>query len=121
MTMHPETEVSPELADLFAAPAMGMHSPEMEAQVMRRIVRLRRLRAILPGVGAIVGIAVAIPGLVAAPFPRLATGELFANAPWNPMVEFIFDALGKGGFGSIAVAGVLTVLGLAFARFLEEV
>ena len=37
------------------------------------------------------------------------------------MVDFIFVSLGEGGLGSIALAGVFTALGLAFARYLEEV
>jgi hypothetical protein len=121
MTEEPETDVPPGLGDLFAAPSAGMHSPEMEAQVLRRVVRRQRLRAIVPGLGALVGVAIAVPGLLAAPLPRLAGGDLLANAPWNPMVDFIFASLGEGGLGSIALACVFTVLGLAFARYLEEV
>lgn len=121
MTEKPEADVPPGLEDLFAAPAAGMQSPGMEAQILRRVVRRQRLRAIVPGVGALVGLAIAVPGLLAAPFPRLTTGGLLANAPWNSVVDFIFVSLGEGGLGSIALAGFFTALGLAFARYLEEV
>lgn len=121
MTETPETDVPPGLADLFAAPAAGMQSPGMEAEILRRVVRRRRLRAIVPGVGALFGGAIAFPGLMASPFPRLATGDLLAMAPWKSMLDFIFVSLGEGGPGSIAIAGVLTILGLAFARYLEEI
>lgn len=121
MTDKPETDVPPGLADLFAAPSAGMQSPGMEAQILRRVVRRQRLRALLPGLGALVGVAIALPGLLAAPLPWLATGDHLANAPWNPMVDYIFVSLGEGGLGSIALAGVFTALGLAFARYLEEV
>ncbi|AWM77340.1 hypothetical protein [Phenylobacterium parvum] len=121
MTDKPETDAPPGLADFFAAPAAGMQSPGMEAQILRRVVRRQRLRAIVPGVGALVGVAIAVPGLLAAPLPRLGTGDLLAKAPWKSVLDFIFVSLGEGGLAAIAVAGGLTALGLAFARYLEEV
>jgi len=121
MSENLDSDVSPGLARMFDVPAAGMQDAAMEAGVLRRIGRRRRLRRVVIGLGALAGIAIAAPSLTTGSFPSLVDANRLPYMSWNAPLDFIFASLGEGRVGAIAVAGALTVLGLAFARFLEDV
>lgn len=110
-----------ELDRLFEAPGHGLQAPELEARIRARIVRRRRLRAMVLGLAGLVGVAIALRSLAEAQLPALHSEALFGMLAGNSLFDFLYVSVGAGVFAPVAIAGVLALLGLAFARVLEEV
>lgn len=122
MTESSETQTfSTQLEGLFDTPSPGLQDEGLEALILGRIVRRRRLRAGVLAIGTVTGVGIAIYSLSLLQLPSIWTGPLFELLSGNSLINFLYAALGAGGVTSVVVAGVLTVLGLAFARVLEEV
>ncbi|MFM8375100.1 MAG: hypothetical protein ACKN9P_03440 [Phenylobacterium sp.] len=108
------------LETLFDAPVPSLDSPELEARVLVRIAQRRWMRAGVVGFSALVGLSISFRSLAEARLPVFRADSLL-EAAGNSLSQFLSLSLGSGLPGVAATCGVLTVLGLAFARYLEEV
>lgn len=105
---------------LFDTQAPGLESPQLETRILRRLSLRRRVRMAFISVSALVGLAISVRSLSEARLPVFHSDPLL-EATGNSISQYLSLALGSGLPGVVASCGVLTVLGLAFARFLEEV
>jgi hypothetical protein len=113
-------EFAGRLDSLFGAPPSGLESPEMESAVMTRVKRRRRLRIGVLWLSTLLGFAIAIHGLSQAALPGIGW-DRFLEAAGNSFSHTLYLSLGSGPLAAAITCGALTVLGLAFARLLEEV
>lgn len=113
-------EFAGRLDALFGAPPAGLESAEMESAVLARVKRRRRLRIGAVSLSALVGFAIAIHGISQAALPKMGA-DRFLEAAGNSFSHTLYLSLGSGPLAAAATCGALTVLGLAFARVLEEV
>ena len=122
MTESSETQTfSTQLEGLFDAPSPGLHDVELEARIMARIARRRRLRAGILAIGAFTGVGIATHSLSLVQLPSIRTGPLFELLSGNSLINSLYASLGAGGFAPVVIACGMTLVGLAFARVLEEV
>lgn len=124
MTQTQDTETSEfsrRLDSLFEAPASGLQALELEARIHERIIRRRRLRAIVLGLAGLAGVAIALNSLTGAQFPERKAEAFLGMLAGNSRLDLLYGSLGAGMIAYVAVAGLLTLLGLALARVLEEV
>ncbi|MFM1960653.1 MAG: hypothetical protein RL588_2170 [Pseudomonadota bacterium] len=120
-TRHTEDDdFAGQLEALFGAPPAGLEAPALEAAILSRVRRRRRLRLGVISLSALVGLAIANESLSQAALPRLGVDRLL-EAAGNSLSQTLYLSLGSGPLAAAATCGVLTVLGLAFARVLEEV
>lgn len=104
----------------FDVAAPGLESTDLEARVLGRLSRRRRLRAGIVTLAGLAGLSIALHNLAEARLPVFRPDPLF-EAAGNSISQFLYLSLGSGLPGVAVTCGVLTVLGLALARFLEEV
>ena len=124
MTQTQDTETSEfsrRLDSLFEAPASGLQALELEARIHERIIRRRRLRAIVLGLAGLAGVAIALNSLTGAQFPERKAETVLGMLAGNSRLDLLYGSLGAGMIAYVAVAGLLTLLGLALARVLEEI
>lgn len=124
MTQTQDTETSEfsrRLDALFEAPASGLQALELEARIHERIIRRRRFRAIVLGLAGLAGVAIALNSLTGAQFPERKAEAFLGMLAGNSRFDLLYGSLGAGMIAPVAVAGLLTLLGLALARVLEEV
>ena len=124
MTQTQDTETSEfsrRLDSLFETPAPGLQALELEARIHERIIRRRRLRAIVLGLAGLAGVAIALNSLTGAQFPERKAEAFLGMLAGNSRLDLLYGSLGAGMIAYVAVAGLLTLLGLALARVLEEV
>lgn len=115
------SEFSRLLDSLFETPAPGLQALELEARIRRRIIRRRRFRAMVLGLAGLTGTVIALRGLTEAQFPERHVETIVGMLAGNSRFDLLYGSLGAGMITPVAVAGVLTLLGLALARVLEEV
>ncbi|MCA6223335.1 MAG: hypothetical protein IM653_12450 [Phenylobacterium sp.] len=114
-------DFSRQLETLFAEASPWLHAPDLEARILGRIRRRRRMRTLILGLGALTGIAVAARGLAEARLPVFPAWRLSDQLAGNSAIDLLYAAVGAGGIAPAVIAGGATLLGLAFARILEEV
>ena len=105
---------------LFDTPSPGLESPDLEGRILARLVQRRQVRALVLGLGGLVGAGIALRSLLDAGVPSPTTQALIDMATGNTLVHALYGVLGDGLAGSLAVCGGLTGLGLALVRALEE-
>ncbi|MCA3712382.1 MAG: hypothetical protein IOB86_08020 [Phenylobacterium sp.] len=115
------SEFSRRLDSLFETPAPGLQALELEARIRGRIIRRRRFRAMVLGLAGLTGTVIALRSLTEVQFPERHIEALFGRLAGNSRLDLLYGSLGAGVIEPVAVAGVLALLGLAFARVLEEV
>ena len=124
MTQTQDTETSEfsrRLGALFEAPASGLQGLELEARIHERIIRRRRFRAIVLGLAGLAGVAIALNSLTGAQFQERKAEAFLGMLAGNSRLDLLYGSLGAGMIAPVAVAGLLTLLGLVLARVLEEV
>lgn len=113
-------EFAGRLDGLFGTAPAGLESAKMESAVLARVQRRRRLRVGAVSLSTLVGFAIAIHGLSQAALPKMGA-DRFLEAAGNSFSHTLYLSLGSGPLVAAVTCGALTVLGLAFARVLEEV
>lgn len=108
------------LKALFDAPLPGLESADLEGRILVRLVRRRRVRALVLGLGGLIGVCIAIRSFLETGVPTPATQAIIEMASGIALVRALDGALGSGMVGTLAVCAGLTVLGLALVRALEE-
>jgi hypothetical protein len=108
-----------QLTALFDAPLPGLESPELEGRILARLVQRRRVRALVLGLGGLIGLCIAIRSFLQTGVPSPATQAIIDMASGKALVRALDGALGSGMVGTLAVCAGLTVLGLALVRALE--
>ena len=124
MTQTQDTETSEfsrRLDALYEAPASGLQGLELEARIHERIIRRRRFRAIVLGLAGLAGVAIALNSLTGAQFQERKAEAFLGMLAGNSRLDLLYGSLGAGMIAPVAVAGLLTLLGLVLARVLEEV
>jgi hypothetical protein len=123
--MTPDSDTGPEgfdlqLEALFDSPLPGLESPVLEGRILARLVQRRRVRAIVLGLGGLIGVCIALRRFLETGVQASATRAVIDMASGNALVRALNGALGSGMVGTLAVCAGLTVLGLALVRALEE-
>ena len=108
------------LKALFHAPLPGLESADLEGRILARLVQRRRVRALVLGLGGLIGVCIAIRSFLETGVPTPATQAIIEMASGIALVRALDGALGSGMVGTLAVCAGLTVLGLALVRALEE-
>ena len=108
-----------QLTALFDAPSPGLESPELEGRILVRLVQRRRVRALVLGLGGLIGVCIAIRSFLETGVPAPATQAIIDMASGKALVRALDGALASGMVGTLAVCAGLTVLGLALVRALE--
>ena len=108
------------LKALFNAPLPGLESADLEGRILARLVQRRRVRALVLGLGGLIGGCIAIRSFLETGVPTPATQAIIEMASGIALVRALDGALGSGMVGTLAVCAGLTVLGLALVRALEE-
>ena len=108
------------LKALFDAPLPGLESADLEGRILVRLVRRRRVRALVLGLGGLIGVCIAIRSFLETGVPTPATQAIIEMASGIALVRALDGALGSGMVGTLAVCAGLTVLALALVRALEE-
>lgn len=108
------------LEALFEAVPPGLEAPGLEMRILARISVRRRLRAAVVWLAGLIGLGVAFGRLSQLHRPVISFDPIF-EVTGNSVTRFLYLSLGAGLPGVAITCGVLTVLGLAFARYLEEV
>lgn len=109
------------LETLFDSPAPGLVSQDMEARVLARMMRRRRLRGVVLALGGATGVLISTLSLGTARLPVLEIPDLVDLSSGNLILDPLYSGLGSGGVTSLATAGLLTLFALWVARLLEEV
>ena len=108
------------LKALFNAPLPGLESADLEGRILARLVQRRRVRALVLGLGGLIGVCIAIRSFLETGVPTPATQAIIEMASGIALVRALDGALESGMVGTLAVCAGLTVLGLALVRALEE-
>ena len=108
------------LKALFNAPLPGLESADLEGRILARLVQRRRVRALVLGLGGLIGVCIAIRSFLETGVPTPATQAIIEMASGIALVRALDGALGSGMVGTLAVCAGLTVLALALVRALEE-
>ena len=108
------------LKALIDAPLPGLESADLEGRILVRLVRRRRVRALVLGLGGLIGVCIAIRSFLETGVPTPATQAIIEMASGIALVRALDGALGSGMVGTLAVCAGLTVLALALVRALEE-
>ena len=108
------------LKALFDAPLPGLESADLEGRILARLVQRRRVRALVLGLGGLIGVCIDIRSFLETGVPTPATQAIIEMASGIALVRALDGALGSGMVGTLAVCAGLTVLGLALVRALEE-
>jgi hypothetical protein len=113
-------EFDRQLKALFDAPTPRLESPDLEGRILARLVQRRRVRALVLGLGGLIGVCIAIRSFLETGVPAPATQAVIDLASGNALVRALDGALGGGMVETLAVCAGLTVLGLALVRAMEE-
>jgi hypothetical protein len=122
--MTPDSDTGPEgfdrqLEALFDAPSPGLENPELESRILARLAKRRQVRALVLGLGGLIGVFIALRSFLETGVPSPATRALIDMAAGNALAQALHLSLGEGMVGILAVCAGLTGLGLALVRALE--
>ena len=108
------------LEALYEAPAPGLEDQAFEARLLKRLAVRRRLRRGVLAAAGLGGLMIACGRLIEVRGSIAKSGALFEVAG-NYVSQGLYVSLASGVVGAAMLCVALTVLGLAFARLLEEV
>ena len=94
-------------------------NPELESRILARLAKRRRVRALVLGLGGLIGVFIALRSFLETGVPSPVTRALIDMAAGNALAQALHLFLGEGMVGILAVCAGLTGLGLALVRALE--
>jgi hypothetical protein len=94
--MTPDSDTGPEgfdrqLEALFDEPSPGLENPELESRILARLAKRRRVRALVLGLGGLIGVFIALRSFLETGVPSPATRALIDMAAGNALAQALQD------------------------------